>query len=143
MKTLLPVIISIVVGCQAPTFEKVSSSNIEQSRLEFAKRLTEKIMIAMSNGNYYKLTSREASSKMIGVFTEKLQKQSYKQIRGMFGAYKGHKFHELWKPEDGSPGEIYRFRGQFKSGVEMEIRTVLDGNGKLAGFFIRPWRDEI
>jgi hypothetical protein len=45
------------------------------------------------------------------------------------------------KPTDGTLFEIYRFRGKFNPGAEVEVRTVLDADGKLAGFFVKPWHD--
>ena len=39
--------------------------------------------------------------------------------------------------------EIYRFKGNFDLNADVEIRTVLDAEGKLAGFFVKPWKDSL
>jgi hypothetical protein len=46
--------------------------------------------------------------------------------------------------EADQPYMIYRFRGAFDATDEKpEIRIVLDRNNKLAGFWIRPWEDDL
>lgn len=47
------------------------------------------------------------------------------------------------KPNDGTLLEIYRFKGKFSSSANIEVRTVLDGENKLAGFFVKKWKDKI
>lgn len=87
------------------------------------------------------MTEEEATPKMAEVLTESIQKSSYQQIKSAFGEYQGIGFHEMTKPTDGSLYEIYRFKGQFNQGANVEVRTVLDASGRLAGFFVRPWQD--
>ncbi len=135
----LMLIVFVVLSCRETAFKKVPDSRVVGARLEIAKHLTEEIMGGMSGGNFYKLTTAEASPRMVDKFTKRVQKQSYKQISSLFGEYHSHEFQELWKPKDGSFSEIYRFKGQFASGAPVEIRTVLDRKGKLIGFFIKPW----
>jgi hypothetical protein len=37
---------------------------------------------------------------------------------------------------------LYRFKGTFsKGGSPAEVRVVYDTDGKLSGFWIKPWKD--
>jgi len=131
--------------CQSnQDFIKVSRSEIDQDRLLFATQLSDKIMTTLKIGGFYQLTEKEAISIMVKGFTEILQRQAYEQVKGLFGEYKGLVFDHLLKTTDGTLYKIYRFRGQFESTeAKVEIRAVLNSQGKLAGFFIKPWMDEL
>jgi hypothetical protein len=74
---------------------------------------------------------------------ENLQKQSYRQIRSAFGDYQGLDFHQLLESSSGALYKIYRFKGQFSPGAEVEVRAVLDTENKLAGFFVTSWKDSL
>jgi len=144
MKNPLPLILILFSSCGAPKFTEVSDTEINSSKLELATELTEKILTAQKQAGFYKLTSSEATSEMVSGFTENVQKKSYETISGMFGQFQALKFYQLLRPIDGTRYEVYRFKGQFDSETaQIEIRTVLDGNGKLAGFFIKPWKDNL
>lgn len=79
---------------------------------------------------------------MLGLNEEK-QKSSYESISGQFGKYEDLSFYQLLKPKDGTLYEVYRFKGKFSSSVDVEIRTTLDGNGKLTGIYVMKWKDKI
>ncbi len=146
MKNLINLVwllsISLIASCQSSSkYEKVDQAEINQVRLEFATKLGENILIAQKNGGYYSLTSDEADEKMISGLNENLQKKAYEQIKSAFGEYQGLEFDHVMKPSDGTLYEIYRFRGKFNPEAKAEVRIVLNADGKLAGFFVKPWRD--
>ena len=99
--------------------------------------------MSQKDGGFYALSEEEATEKMLPGLDESLQKKSYQQIKSAFGDYQDLSFNHMMKPIDGTLYEIYRFKGNFKSGVEVEIRTVLDAHGKLAGFFVKPWKENL
>jgi len=127
-----------------PGFKKVPDNKIDRQKLAKATALAQKLMDSMKAGNFYQLTSDEAETRMINAFTEDIQKSSYETVKGMFGEYQSLSFDQLMKPTDGTLYEIYRFRGKFASkDAKVEIRVVLNSEGKLAGFFIKPWKEEL
>ena len=134
-----------MANCQSSQeFEKVPDSKIDQKKLEFATRLADRIISAQKAGVFYKLSEDEAETKMISALTETVQQQAYEQVKSAFGDYQSLAFDHLMKPTDGTPYEIYRFKGQFEfSNTEVEIRVVLGSEGKLAGFFIKPWKKSL
>ena len=113
---------------------------IQNERLQFAAQLSNKLLEAQRKGTYYVLTEDEATSKMVEGLNETLQKLSYQQIKMVFGDYESLQFHEMVEVDDHPGFEIYRFKGNFSSQQEVEVRTVLDQKGRLAGFFVKPWQ---
>lgn len=125
-------------------FKKVEDSEIDNNRLDFATSITHNILLAQKNGGYYNLKKEEAIEAMVTGLDEKLQKDTYAQISGLFGEYQIIEFDHLMKSVGEPIYEIYRFKGKFeKPEANVEVRAVLDSNGKLAGFFIKPWQEEL
>jgi hypothetical protein len=144
MKILTHLAVALLLSCSAgcqSKFVKVGDSDINKARLVFATDLSKKILSAQKGGGFYNLSEVEASPEMKSALNESLQKKSYQQIKSAFGDYQDLTFDHLMKPTDGTLFEIYRFRGKFNPGADVEVRTVLDADGKLAGFFVKPWHD--
>lgn len=120
-------------------YVKVDKSKVVQEELEFAKDLSNKLLTAQKNGGYYSLSENEATKKMVDGLNESRQISSYSKIKSLFGDYRDLKFESLMK----NKYLIYRFKGVFDSGADIEIRAVLNNKRKLAGFFVRPWKETL
>lgn len=114
-----------------------------QEELEIAKELTHRILTEQKKGGYYPLTQDEATPAMIEGLSEVVQKDSYKQIKGLFGDYKEVEYKEMLENTEGDKYKIYRFKGHFETDTNIEVRTIMDAQGKIAGFYIKPWSDKI
>jgi len=135
---------TVVASCQSdPKYIKVDASEIEKDRLEIALNLSKNILSAQKEGGFYELSDKEATPKMKSGLDESLQKQSYQQIKSAFGEYQDLDFDHMMKPVDGTLYEIYRFKGKFNPDANVEVRAVLDAEGRLAGFFVKPWKDNL
>jgi hypothetical protein len=131
-------------GQDTPLYERVPAGDINPQRLAFVTSLSDRILIAQQGGGYYQLTDREADVAMRSGLTESVQRQAYEQISSAFGEYRGLAFEEMLVPTEGTAYEIYRFRGQFgASGSGIEVRSVLNPEGKLAGFYFKPWKNKL
>jgi hypothetical protein len=130
---------------QAETqYERIPAADINPQRLAFVSNLADRILTAQQGGGYYMLTAQEADVAMRTGLTEAVQKQAYAQLKRSFGEYQGLIFDELLLPTEGTAFEIYRFRGQFgANGSGVEIRAVLNPEGKLAGFYYKPWQNRL
>lgn len=133
------IVFLLVVSLYNCEFKKEESS----TELGFAKELANKILITQKEGSFYKLSNEEADPKMITGLNASVQKQSYTQIKSLFGDYKGLNFESLVHVSRSQKYSIYRFKGDFKSNTEVEIRVVLNEKGKLGGFFVKPWSDKL
>lgn len=122
---------------------QITPSNLNKEQLEFARDLSEKILQKQKDGGYYILTETEATSAMVAGLNETVQKEAYKKVRSIYGDYKGVKFVTLVRRTEGADLNIYRFKGLFETNADVEVRTVLNADGKLAGFFIKPWNEKL
>ncbi len=145
MKTVIQFIcillISATTSCQSKADKKEAS---EVNRIELAENLSRKLLEAQKSGSYYKLSESEATPTMINGLNEYLQKSTYSQIKSMFGDFEDLKFEALKiYPKNGTSYDIFRFKGTFEKSNEVEIRAVLYKEGKLSGFFLKPWNDKL
>jgi hypothetical protein len=139
---VLPLLFS--TNCQSQSnFKKLSIDRVNEDRLSFATNISKNILEAQKKGGYYELNETIATSEMISGLNEAVQKESYKQIKSMFGEFRDVEFDHLIQPKEGTLYEIYRFKGAFNPEAKVEVRTVLDAEGKLAGFFVLPWQDKL
>jgi len=132
------------VSCQSQTdFVKVDKSKVDKEQLELVKNLTDKILTEQKDGGYYSLSENEATVQMIEGLSESVQKESYVTIKNLFGDYQGLSFESLMESTDENKYKIYRFKGNFETSSDVEVRAVLNKEGKLAGFYIKPWNEKL
>ena len=144
INSLVVFFLILSLSCQSQTdFVLVDPSNLDQEELEFTKNLSDKLLTAQKNGGYYNLSENEATPEMIDGLNESVQKESYTQIKTLFGDYKALEFESLMESTHGDKYKIYRFKGVFESDAAIEVRAVLNHKGELAGFFIKPWMEQL
>lgn len=132
------------VSCQSKSeYVKVIESELDYDKIENTKNLSDKILTAQKNGGYYSLSKNEATIQMIEGLNESVQQESYKKIKTLFGDYKDLKFNSLMESTGENKLMIYRFKGIFESGTDVEVRAVLNVKGELAGFFIKQWNERL
>jgi hypothetical protein len=121
----------------------VENYEIDKEEFNFAKGLSQKILNEQKKGGFYNLSENEATPQMSEGLNESLQKKSYAKIKSLYGDYRDLNFESLMIGSRGYKYRIYRFKGDFESGSDIEVRAVLNQNKKLAGFFIKPWKEEL
>ncbi len=132
----------IVTGCGS-RFRKLPESEVDAEMKLAAERIATDILESQRDGRFEPLGD-EATLAMCSALTPEKQKEAYETIKGMFGDFQSMEYVETWVPTDGSLLVIYRFKGHFsKSKARPEIRIVMDGGGRLAGFWIKPWRAKV
>ena len=142
--SIILLLVFTVVNCQSKSnYVEVSKSELDQEKIEFAKSLSDKILTAQKDGKFYSLSENEATLQMVEGLDESRQKDSHKKIKAIFGNYESLTFESAMKNVNGNKLLIYRFKGYFDSNIDVEVRTVLNFEGKLAGFFIKPWKEEL
>ncbi len=146
MRNYIAVVLAIVIfgiaGC-ASQFRKLPESEVDAEVKSTAERIATNILGSMRDGQFEPLGD-EATSAMRSGLTPEKQKEAYESIKGMFGDFQSMEYAETCLPTDGSLLVIYRFKGHFsKSKATPEIRVVMDGEGKLSGFWIKPWKAKV
>ncbi len=132
------------VSCQSsPDYVTVQESKLDKYKIASIKQLGHEILTAQKNNGYYSLTKKQATTQMIEGLNESVQKASYKKIKSLFGDYEDLQFKSLLRGLSGEKYMIYRFKGNFKTDADIEVRMVFNEEEKLAGFFIKPWNESL
>lgn len=139
-KLLLFFCICFYVSCSK--YKTVSPDDVNPERLEFARSISDRLLVSQSEGSFVALSNKEATTAMVVEYDEKRQRKTYDFITGTHGAYEELAFHQLVRNESRPSYDIYRFRGKF-GGEDVEVRTTLDPQGKLAGFYLLQWSERV
>ena len=126
------------------SYQELDEGQIVQTELRQAISLAEKLLLGQKSGEIYILSEEEAIPEVAKGLTEGVQVSSYENISSMFGDYESMQFAEALTMKTDQSYTLYRFKGTFSETSEKpEIRVVLNKEGKLAGFWIRPWQDDL
>jgi hypothetical protein len=88
----------------------------------------------------FEVLGNQVTDELRAALTPQLQRESHAAITAEVGDYESMTYVETYRIT-GEPGTmIFRFRGDFTRG-RPEIRVVRDAEGKVSGFWIKPWRD--
>ncbi len=144
MKTITLLFSICILSClnsYAQGYEKLKDSDVIPAKIEIAKKFATNYLTAQRNGAYYQFKD-EAVDIIKNSLTAENQKAAYKQIKDNSGDFKSLEYAETWIQKNNANFKIYRFKGDFdKSNRKLEIRIILNGEDKIAGFWIRPWSD--
>jgi hypothetical protein len=144
MKNLLFIILITALCSCKPKFEKLSVSQLDSAKISLSSYWANKIMQGQRMKNYYILSESDAEKAMIDGLTKEIQQSAYQSISELFGDFDSLRFHEAWQQVNGEHFAIYRFKGYFNATKKNpEIRVVLDQQNKLAGFWVKPWKDNL
>lgn len=134
----------VSAGYSQKQYAKLSKDEIAPTDIRLATSLAEKLLLGQKNGNIYLPTEEEAIKAVVDGLTEEMQTSTYATIRDMFGDYESMKFAEAWRINGEPTYLLFRFKGSFSESSEKpEVRVVLNMERKLAGFYIRPWQDDL
>ncbi|WP_143470475.1 hypothetical protein [Labilibaculum filiforme] len=124
-------------------FEKLPEQKTDKGKIEFASKIACSYFETLKTGNHYDFKD-EATIQFKKSMTPELQMQSYLQIKQAVGNFKSIYYSETWIENEKRGIEIIRFKGKFeRSIVPLEIRVVINSSNKIAGFWIKPWKDNL
>lgn len=124
-------------------FEKLPEELISKEKIIKAEKFAKEFLESLSSGTIYEFTN-EAIEELILQLTPELQKKVYSQVESKFGKFKSLEYVETWIKNDTKELKIVRFKGYFElSKNPLEIRVVIDESDKIAGFWIKPWKDDL
>jgi hypothetical protein len=144
MKTvlLLGICILFSINGYSQEFKKLDKAKVNQKQMELAKKFSDDYFAKQVAGSYYSLTDKEATAEMIKDLTAYKQKEVYDQLKSGFGDFKSLKYAQTWFDAN-THLVIYRFKGTFGNSNLLEIRVVMNYQGKIAGFFVKPWTEKL
>ncbi len=143
MKTfLLSLCVLLSVSVYSQEFKKLDNANINQQQKKFAKKFAMDYFAKQIAGSYYLFQHNEATDEMIKGLTMDKQKEAYAQIKLGFGDFKSLEYAQTWF-DNHTHLTVYRFKGTFGDNNLLEIRVVFNYQGKIAGFFVKPWTENL
>lgn len=143
------VLISLVLlftfaGFSQHQFIKLEPDQLSETNVKTAQDLAGKLLNGQKTGNIYLLNEEEATPEMVKGLTEAMQVSSYENIKQLFGDFVSLKFVEAWTLKTSEQYFVYRFKGSFSETKDTpEVRVVMNEAGKISGFWLRPWQDEM
>lgn len=137
----------LILGMQnspAQDLRKLTDKEIDPARVEMSRNFAENYLNASKKGTYYQFADEavDAVKSQLGVENQKIV---YSQLKAAFGDFLSLSYAETWAQGSGTNSlNIVRFRSVFEKAQQtLEVRVVLDAYGKIAGFFITPWKDNL
>jgi hypothetical protein len=133
-----------IAGASSWLFSKIPESNVDSGYVERSTQLVGSLYDKWQNGTFEPVGDEFTTEMQKGLSPE-LQKQSFEQIRAIFGDYQGMTFVQALTARFLFPrGTVYRFKGTYsRASAQPEIRVVFDSAGKVSGLWIKHWKDEI
>ena len=132
----------LLQGTVAP--QPVASIPVQSDQHHRAAQLTTRILQGYEQGRFEALSPEEATEGFRVGFTAEVQRQNHQAIRLMFGAFEGLDYIETRYMDSQPHLLIHRFKGRYGAASRPpEVRVVLDRDGRLAGLWIKPWKDEL
>jgi hypothetical protein len=133
-----------IAGASSWFFSKIPQSGVNAGYVEKSSQVMGSLYAKWQNGTFEPVGD-EFSSEMQKGLTPELQRQSFQQIRSMFGEYQGMTFVEALTARFLIPrGTVYRFKGAYsRTSEQPEIRVVFDSDGKISGLWLKPWKEEM
>lgn len=126
----------------AQQLKKLEKDN-EPEKIKQAEKFAVEFFTSLKNGSFYSFGDN-VIPEMKKQLTEQAQKDMYQQLKEKYGDYKTLEYAETWI-QSAMPGmKIYRFKAVFdKIPHPMEIRVVIMETGKIGGFWIKPWNQDL
>ena len=131
----------LFTGCSSK-FEKLPESAVDTEMKQTAASIGKNILVSQKEGRFEPL-GEEATEAMRAAFTPEEQRKGYLQLKSLFGEFESMEYVETYVPKQGSKLFICRFRGKFSKNKNVEVRVVMNEEGKLDGFWLKPWKKKI
>ena len=124
--------------------DTVASASVQSAQHQLAEQLATRILQAHAQGRFEALGPEEATEGFRKAFTAEVQRQSHQAIRQLFGAFEELEFVETRSIESQPTLLIHRFKGRYGAASQApEVRVVPDQDGKFAGLWIKPWKEQM
>lgn len=126
-------------------FVKVTQSQVDIEEINFIKKKTHAIITKIEKGEYYEFTKKSNENNIVENIDITHQKNIHKQIKREFGEYIGLQFESLYKSKSQNPftNKLYRFKGEFESKKDVEIRLYLSDKKEIMGLNVMSWKNKL
>jgi len=133
----------VTTTCAQFPFKAIPANEVNQAERGKAQEIAISLWSGWLAGKYEPL-SDAFTSEMRAAMTPEVQRSAHQQTKTMFGDYKDLSFAEAAASPLLPEITIYRFRTAFSGSEDRpETRVVIDKQGQVAGFFLKPWSEEV
>jgi hypothetical protein len=133
----------VTLAAADSSFIVLPSEKIDENLLKKAEKVVSDLLSGWREGTFHHL-SDDFSLEMIAGLPPEDQRKAYDSLRMLFGHFESLRFAEaLISPR--LPGAVmFRFKGTFSGTKDHpEIRVVVTDEGKITGFWVKHWADEL
>ena len=130
------------LGLSGQEYKKINDSIVGSKRIQIATQFAGDYMNTLKSGSAY-IFKDEVIGVMQTQLTEQNQKAGYNQLKSNFGDFVSLAYAETWVQTKNSDYQIIRLKGIFDKNDKMEIRVILNSFNKIAGFWVKPWTENI
>lgn len=140
--SLIMILSILVIACTDSKYQTLPEEEVDVTQRNFAENIATDILNGMKSGEFKELGNESTLSMQKGLTLEK-QKMSYENIKAMYGDFQSMSYYETCVPKEGAFHTVYRFKGKFESSATPEIRVVINKENRLAGFWLKDWKNEL
>ena len=129
-------------GCTGPKTEVVPDAEVNKAQKDTAEKYAQATLSSWAEDKYPE-PPETLSPGMRQANSPASQKSADKALEAEIGDFKSMTYVEAVRSV---PAQfvLYRFKGTFSKGAQpLEVRVVFDTDGKISGFWVRPWKDKI
>lgn len=135
--------IGICVSSFGQHFNKVPESKVDILAVQISERFATSFFMKQKEGRFYQFKN-EAIDSIKDQLTKERQASIYKNLKDQFGDFESLKYAQTWVQGNNRSISVFRFKAYFdKTSTPLEVRVVLNDLKKVAGFWIKPWQDEL
>ncbi|HEY3352410.1 MAG TPA: hypothetical protein VGQ83_04110 [Polyangia bacterium] len=139
---LLPLLVALPLAGCGTRYDRVPADQVDPARRTTAEELATRILTAW-NKHEYPFLGAEATAEFRRAHNNAAaQKAAAANIEKRAGRFQSLAFAEELRSRP-PQHDVFRFKGTFSDVSPVEVRVVLDPEGKVSGFWVRPWHDEL
>ena len=131
------------LACSKVEMDPIPEAELDAKRQASAQAIGTRILTEWAKDEYKPLGDEAREEFRKAHNDVDAQRTADKQIEGALGTFQSMTFSQALRTKD-KKAEVYRFKGVFdKASDPAEVRVVLDDQGRLSGFWVKPWKDTI
>ncbi|MCA1960432.1 MAG: DUF3887 domain-containing protein [Desulfomonile sp.] len=124
-------------------FLPIPPRQVDQAAKAKAQQAAERLLTGWREGKFAPLPD-EFTVEMAANFPPEDQQAAHNNLKALFGELRSLEFAEAVSSPTLAGHVIYRFRGKFSAtDADPEVRVLMNNEGKIAGFWVRHWMDEV
>ena len=135
-------VVGMSLGCSTTSFEPVPEDKVDGPQKAAAEAFGKTTLESWAKNEYTALGD-EATAEFRTAQDPAGQKAADAALEAQLGDFVAMEYFQTVKSVPAAHF-VYRFKGTFsKQKDPHEVRVVYDLNGKLGGFWIKPWQDQM